>query len=506
MGALTGLVARVRDPRFDRVLLFGWIAMFSIARAGRFEERDPYWQVRAGAENLSGAPLVRPDTWSWSGIPGDWYQNSAGWNDVLATCYRIAGYWGIFALTALLIAGYLLLAASLGRRFGARPLPGMAGMVVLIAGSLSMLSPRATLVVQVLILAAVALADVWAGRWAMTVPVWANALAALVVAGVLSALGNWAHLSFLTMSPVLAAVWAFLWLLSPLGVARRAGLIAGGTIGWLGGLLASPYGLALGLERTRIVQEVCAGLILEWSSPFQPGMDPKAVTAVVVGVALALVMAWWLLARLRAGRRCASEPALLALALFGIPATLASLWAVRFLGIGLLTAAPVVALAASEGVVAARRWFASRPPTRWAEYSEGRFWRPVLAAVTLLLLPGAVWLGSQHAVPAEQELVDQLPAGCRLMNSQTVAGPVILSRPDVKVWIDGRADFYGRAHIEDTYAYYLATNSALVPPGTSCVLLQNDYGLPMAKAMAASPDWRLAVRQGQFELYLPARG
>ena len=91
------------------------------------------------------------------------------------------------------------------------------------------------------------------------------------------------------------------------------------------------------------------------------------------------------------------------------------------------------------------------------------------------------------------------------MNSQTVAGPVILSRPDVKVWIDGRADFYGREHIEDTYAYYLATNDRLVPPGTNCVLLQNDYGLPMAKAMAASPDWRLAVRQGQFELWLPAR-
>jgi len=378
-------------------------------------------------------------------------------------------------------------------------------MVVLIAGSLSMLSPRATLVVQVLILAAVALADLWARKWARVVPVWVNTVAALVVAGTLSAIGNWAHLSFLTMSPVLAGVWAFMWVLSPLGAARRAGLIAGGTVGWVGGLLASPYGVALGLERTRIVQEICAGLILEWSSPFQPGMDPKEVTAVAVGVALALAMAVWLVLRLRARRRCASEPALLALALFGIPATLASLWAVRFLGIGLLTAAPVVALAASEAVDAVRRWIASRPPSRWAEYSRGRFWRPVLAAVTVLLLPGAAWLGSQHAVPAEQALVDQLPAGCSLMNSQTVAGPVILSRPDVKVWIDGRADFYGRAHIEDTYSYYLATNERLVPPGTNCVLLQNDYGLPMAKAMAASPDWRLAVRQGQFELWLPAR-
>ncbi len=505
MGALTGLAARVRDPRFDRVLLFAWIAMFSIARAGRFEERDPYWQVRAGAENLAGWPLARADTWSWAGIDGNWYQNSAGWNDVLALSYGLAGYWGIFLLTAVMIGVYLSLAALLGARFGASPLPGMAGMVVLIAGSLSMLSPRATLIVQVLILAAVALADSWA-RWRATqVPAWANASAALVVAAALSGLGNWAHMSFLTMSPVLAVLWALVWLLSPLDGARRAGLVVGGTVGWMLSLLASPYGVALGLERTRVVQEVCAGLILEWSSPFQSGMDPKARTAVAVGVALALAMAVWLVRRLRARRRCAAEAALLALALFGIPATLASLWAVRFLGIGLLTMAPVVALAASEAVVAVRRWFAARPPSRWAEYAEGRFWRQVLAAVTVLLLPGALWLGAQHAVPAEQALVEQLPANCRLMNSQTVAGPVILSRPDVKVWIDGRADFFGRAHIKDTYDYYLAQNTGLVPPGTTCVLLQNDYGLPLARAIAESPDWRLTAREGQFELWLPAR-
>jgi len=503
MAALSRLAAKVRDPRFDRILLVAWIAMFSIARAGRFEERDPYWQVRAGVENLSGWPIARPDTWSWAGIDGDWYQNSAGWNNVLAVSYTAAGYWGIFWLTAVLIAVYLGLVALLAARFGARALPGMAGMVVLVAGSLSMLSPRATLIVQVLILASIAFGDSWARR-APGLAVWANAAVALVVAAAFSALGNWAHLSFLTMAPVLAALWAGVWLLSKMDGMRKAALIAGGTAGWLLGLLASPYGLALGLERTRIVQEICTGLILEWSSPFQSGMDPKARTAVAVGALLALAMAGWLARRLWTRRRCASEPALLALALFGIPATLASLWAVRFLGIGLLTMAPVVMLAASEAVAALRRWFASRPPSRWAEYAEGRFWRPVLAAVTVLLLPGALWLGAQHAVPTEQELVDQLPAGCRLMNSQTVAGPVILSRPDVLVWIDGRADFFGRAHIERTYDYYLARSTDLVPPGTTCVLLQNDYGLPMARAMAESPQWRLANRVGQFELWLPA--
>jgi hypothetical protein len=503
MAVLSRLVAGVRDQRFDRILLFTWIAIFAIARSGRFEERDPYWQVRAGAENLAGWPLARPDTWSWAGIEGNWYQNSAGWNNVLAIGYGIAGYWGIFALTAVLIAVYFGLVALLAARFGARALPGMAGMVVLVAGSLSMLSPRATLIVQVLILVAIVFADAWTRR-APGLPVWAGAAGAFAVAAVLSALGNWSHLSFLIMSPALAVLWGIVWVLARLDGPRRAAVIIGGTLGWLLGLLASPYGVALGIERTRIVQEICTGLILEWSSPLLAVMDAKVRIAVAVGVALAVAMAVWLLRRLRSRRRSASEPALLALAVFGIPATLASLWAVRFLGIGLLTMAPVVALAATEATVAARRRLGSRPSSRWAEYAQGGFWRPVLAAVTVVLLPGALWLGAQHAVPAEQALVKQLPAGCRLMNSQTVAGPVILTRPDVLVWIDGRFEFFGRAHIQLAYDYFAGVAAEPVPRSATCVLVDATVDRGLARAVAESAQWRLAAREGQFELWLPA--
>lgn len=504
MRTVRALVRRIRDPRWDRVVLMAAIVMFAVARAGRFEERDPYWQVRAGAENLAGLPLARPDSWSWSPVAGDWYQNSAGWNDVLALAFQGAGYWGIFAVTAAMIAGYLCLVAVLAQRLGARTLPGMAGMVVLIAGSLSMLSPRATLVVQVVILAALALADSWARAWSKRLPAWAGGAFGLVCAGILSGIGNWAHLSFLTMAPALALGWALQWLLYPLGPARKVWLILGGTAGWLIGLLATPYGLAMGLERTSLVQQACIGLILEWSSPFQPGMDPKAVITVAIAVALALTMAAWLVRRWRSGRRCEAEPVLVVLSLAGIPATLAGLWAVRFVGVGLLTLAPVAALAATDLVDALRRWVATRPASRWQEYVQGSFWRPVLAAVTVVLIPGAAWLGWQHSVPVEQPLVEMLPRGCRLMNSQTVAGPVILSRPDVKVWIDGRADYFGRAHIEDTYAYYRAENPALVPPGTTCVLLLDENDLPLADALAQSPDWRLEARLSQYELWLPS--
>ncbi len=506
MRTVRALARRIRDPRWDRVVLMAAIVMFAVARAGRFEERDPYWQVRAGAENLAGLPLARPDSWSWSPVAGDWYQNSAGWNDVLALAFQGAGYWGIFAVTAVMIAVYLSLVAVLAGRFGARVLPGMAGLVVLVAGTLSMLSPRATLVIQVLILAAVALTDSWARSWARRFPIWVTGGFALVSAGAISAFGNWVHLSFLTFAPVGALGIGLLWCLYPIGAARKVLAVLGGAVGWLGGLATSAYGIAVGLERTSVVQQACAGLILEWSSPFQAGMDPKAVVVVGISVLLALAVAYWLVRRWRSGERCASEPALAGLALFGIPVTLAGLLAVRFIGVGLLSMAPVVAVAATGLTRAVRRWAASRPPSRWREYTEGSFWRPVISAVTVVLLPGTAWLGWQHAVPVEQPLVDLLPANCRLMNSQTVAGPVILSRPDVKVWIDGRADYFGRDHLELTYSYYRADQAGLVPTGTTCVLLLDEMDLPMADAMERSPDWRLAGQLNQYKLWLPSRG
>ena len=35
------------------VIALGFLA---VVRAGVLQERDPYWQVRAGVENLAGAP------------------------------------------------------------------------------------------------------------------------------------------------------------------------------------------------------------------------------------------------------------------------------------------------------------------------------------------------------------------------------------------------------------------------------------------------------------------
>jgi hypothetical protein len=500
------LVAAVRRPSFDHLLVPAFLAAFAIARASRFEERDPYWQARAGMENLAGWPLIRPDTWSWTGVSGPWYQNSPLWNTLLGLSYQVGGFWGFFAFTSLVLVGYFAMVYLLALRLGARRLPALAGIMAAVSPALAMLSPRGTLVVEIVMLAAVLVVVEWSRRDAGNHPVWLSSLLLALSAAALSTLGNWLHLSFLLLGPALAGVWAVVWLLTDLPWSRRISYSVAGGVGWVFGVLVSPYGLALGLERSRVVQEVCAGLILEWTTPFSVEVSKVFWLMVLAATLAAAAVTLWLVQRFRSGGWGSAEVGVLALALIGVPAALAGWFAIRFLGIALLMLAPALAVVVTGGLDLARQRWRDRPATRWREYSTGGFWRVVSAITVVLLSPGLAYLVAQHSVPDEAALLKELPANCRLFSSGAIGGASVLVRPDVLVWMDGRADFYGRAHLLEAYAYFGQTAPSLVPPGATCVVL--DSGAEDSKALSASIDasaqWRLAQTSGSFRMWLPA--
>ncbi len=116
------VVAETSGRRWDSVLLWGFLVSLALVRAGHPEERDAFWQIRAGMENLAGVPLARPDTWGWSGVEGNWYPNSPLWNMLLALSYGTAGFWGLFVLSGVTIVALLMVTNVLGRRLG-RPSP-----------------------------------------------------------------------------------------------------------------------------------------------------------------------------------------------------------------------------------------------------------------------------------------------------------------------------------------------------------------------------------------------
>lgn len=501
--------------RWDTLLLWGFLGSLALIRAGHLEERDPYWQIRAGLENLAGVPLVRPDTWTWSGVEGNWYPNSPLWNILLAFSYRLGGYWGFFVLSATSIVLLLVIVNLLGRRLGSRPLPGLLGLLVVLAAAYPMLNARATLAVQVVLLFAVYVALRISDR--------AGAAPALGLVGVVfilalgfSALGNWLHLSFLVLGPAMAGVWAVIWMgTAGLTARRRWALIASGGTGWLLGTLLSPYGLATGLARSRAVQEVCLGLLTEWRSPLDPRLPLRAVLTGVFMLVVALLLAagtvWWISREWRAGRPVRD---LAALAVIGVPTALAGLVAIRFLGVSLLMLAPVAAAAATRASDRLRARLADWPASatvrgRLQEYSTGRFWRIVLSATLVVLLPPMLLLAGQHGEPPERTLSAQLPSGCNLFSSPGAGGAVVLLRPDVPVWMDGRADFFGREMLVLNSAYYTGTapHGQVVPEGTACVLLDITEGLTsgLREGLRSSSEWRLDASEGDFELWLPTR-
>lgn len=503
---LNALAVAVTNPRFDLWLVPAFLAALALARAARFEERDPYWEARAGIENLAGLPLTRPDTWSWSGVQGPWYQNSPLWNTLLGFSFNAAGFWGIFLITAATIGLYLTIVYQLALRLGARRLPALAGILVTIAPALSMLSPRATIVVQIVMLGSVLLAMVAADQWAPRWPPWLMAVSVLLAGAALSTLGNWLHLSFLAFAPMIGGAWAVIWCLSELSWPRRLILIALGLAGWCSGPLLSPYGLALGWERTRVVQQVCDGLILEWTPPFQAGISPvfylmvAAATIVAAAASASFIVGW------RRQPRSAVRSGHLVLLLIGVPAAIVGWFAIRFLGISLLTLAPLAAVLLTDGVDRLRLRQHDRVASRWREYTTGGMWRVVTAGALVVLLPWLAALVSLHAKPDEISAITRLPAGCRLLSSGALASAVILARPDVRVWIDGRADFYGRNHLIKTYEIFAGSEPGLVPPGTQCILIdgESEDSARLAPAVAASPDWRLEARLSQYELWLPS--
>ena len=481
----------------------------AVVRAAAPEERDPYWSARAGIDTMNGLPLSRPEVWSWSAPGGIWFQNSPAWNVLLGLSWQGAGFWGLFLVAFISISALLAIAWVLARRLGARPMPGLAGVMLGLFAAWPMLSARATVVVQTLLLAAV-----WFGWWAgprlARKPTW---LAALIVAAVGlagSIAGNWVHLSFTVMAGAVAFMWAIQWL-SVQGASWqwKATLTVAGTAGLFAGVLTTPYGLAETLRQSRSTQEACAGLIGEWAAVWE--VHPIWVIRALIALAVGIAGAWWLW-RLWQEKRAGSDSFRITapLVALGLPTALAGVPMLRFVGVSLLVLLPLFAVGATRVADRVQRrtaaattgWMAG---ARAAEYTGSALWVRTMALAAVPLAVFAGFTARAGARPPEQDLIDVLPANCQLYTPDPAAsGSVILTRPDVKVWMDGRADYYGRDLLIRNYR--IIAGYEPIPAGTSCVLMrERSYDFPLAaERLGADPAWQPFGARNGFILWVPA--
>jgi hypothetical protein len=430
-----------------------------------------------------------------------WYPNSPAWNLALGLAWDSLGYWGLFWIGLASIGLFLGLSLFASRVAGARALPALLAFVPILLASSAALSARATVVIQAALLASALFAWWWGGRLTRRRPLLHVATVGAVGFAV-SLVGNWIHLSFMLLAGAVAVMWTIAWWLSPgVGNGIRVALTASGTGGLFLGCVFSPYGL----ERSRIVGEICRGLIVEWTSvPAAIAMgEARWVPVVLVALLAAVGCAVWVVRLVRArGRFDARVRLVVPLAVLGVPLTLAGTGAIRFLAVGMLVLLPVAAAALTSLVDLVHRQ--QRERRRWShpklvEYASGRFWVVILTGIAIVMLPLTAVVATKGARPAEADLAAMLPDRCSLFSDAATAGPILLARPDVEVWLDGRADFYGRAHL--IQANRILAAAAPIPAGADCVILPLTTGsglaFPIVAALDADGEWdRVATHAG----------
>ena len=503
--------ARVAAHRADTWILGGWITAIALMRSGRVEDTDPYWQIRAGQEFLRGTPLAHPDTWSWAPVDGLFYPNSPAWNAALGLSYSLLSWWGFFLLSIAAITAYFAIAVHLSRRLGAGDLATTVAVIVTSLAALPMLSPRAGVASQALLMGAIAAAYAWSSRAGSH----SGPVNALVIGGIglgFSFVGNWIHLTWSTLAIAVAISWALIWVLTPgLGWGRRSVMVLSGSIGLGAGVLLGPYGTDVYTRAARVI-DVCRGLIIEWTGAFSIESGARWALPAVAAIALGMAGSLWCLRAWRLGGR--DDPRIrlvVALLVPAIPSALAGVVAIRFTGLSLLTLMPLTALAvsASARYLHRRAVLLAGLGSRRADYTGAPFWRVILAATLLVISPFVLWYASPHGRPSTYDISMALPANCRLFSVSNESAAVILLRPDIRVWFDGRADYWGRSKLLDMEQLLFRVDEASpVPAGTTCILLPTEAKEPslgvLARVLDSSPDWVRATEMDDAVVWIPA--
>lgn len=479
------------------------------------DESDPYWQIRAGLENLAGSPIARPDTWSWSPVPGLFYPNSPGWNFVLAAGWEIGHFQGLFVVSLLSIATYLLCSVFIASYLGVNTLISLGVGSILWFAVFPMLSPRGTIGVEMLLLVSIFLGYVWTLR-AHRRSLFTNAVVIVGAGWALCTAGNWIHLSWTLYGFLVAGAMTLMWCVTPnLEWQRKITFSVLGFVAAAAGLLTGPYGFAA-LARTYEVRDIGAGIILEWSSPFT-NLEVASRWAIPSGLALLIVIlsiayVW----RTHSDRN--HDPRLrlvAALTFVAVPFALLGLTAIRFVGVALLFMVPLASVLCAVGLRKLRLRIAKRPSaSKWLAQRQivwftERYWQRIIGITLAVLLPFVVLTAAPTATQASMGAIRSLPSGCQLFTLVHEANLTLLIRPDVPVWYDGRADYFGRQRLLEAQQYAEHTfGNALVPPGTSCVLLENTSKVldttGLIEGLSQSAHWTQWYRDENYTVWVPS--
>lgn len=478
-------VVRVICKIRDRGLLPAWVAIFALWIAATGDQTEAMWMAREGQALLRGQPLIHPDRWSWDPQPWNFIPTSPLWELLSGAFWNVGHELGLATLALATVVFCLGVLTWIARSLGAMPTATVIAMIFCACLGSAILTARAGLPAFVLLLLEFVVAWRHRSRWAAAGTRSAAGLATVLTFAV-AVVGSWLHNSWAAFGFVaIGGLW--LLLRNPeFGRARhRRTLAASVAVGSLFGMSAGPLGLNAWSNSLRVGRE-CRGLITEWTSPWQLGgfwtamwfLSAALVTALLVSAVRTEGKQWLL----------GLEAPFLIVAIGGIAA---GAIAIRFMLLGIFAAMPSLALRLSRGMTSTATLRFRRAI---GERAHEPYWRNLAALLAVVALP---LFGAQAVLTPRgpDAAVAALPANCNMFADDWITKTVELWRPDVKVWVDGRQDYWGRARLLEGDRYMAASAPGrLVPPGTSCVLLYSPAKSPLSQAIAKNTAWEQVVR------------
>jgi hypothetical protein len=119
-------------------------------------------------------------------------------------------------------------------------------------------------------------------------------------------------------------------------------------------------------------------------------------------------------------------------------------------------------------------------------------------------LPSLGHIGRPDPAYYSMDALRDIPPHCRVFNTDTLGGFVILERPDVQVSLDTRNDLHGRQRVlADVHVVAGKGDIASGLAGAGCVLVPPATGLP--EWLRASQGWRLAASDSTAVLFVRAQ-
>lgn len=433
---------------------------------------DPFWMAREGLDVLSGGGWSHHDRWGATSAQHVFIPTSPLWQVWLGMAWAAAGSTGLLLASAGGIALTLAAVAMTARRLGATPL-GVNAALAILALVPAAVTIRPTTPAIGLLLAVLIATDTLLARTTRPLP----AIASLVL--LTSTLGIWLHASWVVYGPLSGIAAAVLWSQhrsirsSPIpALMLTASGFAGACLG--------PRG-AWSWSDARRIQVEMEGVITEWISPWEHPTTTAWLWLWLLLIAftgLAIVSAW----------RQRQQGTPLEWIVLGLACVLlgGAAYALRLVPQAAVLLAPWLALKVSGSVA---------PPGQgrvrgWQDATTARSGRAVSALIACLLLP----MAAAGAVPPYPQLRDaafaRLPAGCRLLTDAATANLVLLARMDVRPWLDGRADMWGREHLLQSFGYLAGTALEPVPAGIDCVLQRQGRANALTARLDGDRSWR----------------